>query len=124
MKPVDVLGDDRGYRAAAGQFGDRTMAAIGLGVAPHVVGLEAPAPGFAPGFFGGEKIRKIDRRHFRPDAAGAAEIWDAGLGADAGSGEDDGLACTLDETGEFGDLIIDRHAASLANQSRLAKFPV
>ena len=116
MQTVDILGDNRGGRAAADEFGDGTVAAVRLCVAPGVIGLEAAAPSFAPGFFRGEKIRKIDWRHLCPDPARAAEIGDPELGADAGTGEDDGLAGPFDDAGELGDLVINWHAGSLANQ--------
>ena len=124
MEPVDVLGDHRSGRAAADERGDGAVPAVRLCVAPGVVGLEAPPPGFAPGFLRREKIRKIDRCHLCPDPAGAAKIGDPRLGADAGTGEDDGLVRPFDDAGELGDLMIVRHRRSLANQLRRAKLAV
>ena len=124
MEPVDVLGDHRSGGAAAHELGNRTMTAVRLRVAPGVVGLETATPGFAPGLLGGEKIREVDRRHLGPNPARAAEIGNSRFGADAGAGEDDGLAGAVDDAGKLGDLMIDRHARSLANPSRRAKLAV
>jgi len=124
MEPVDVLGDHRSGGAAAHELGNRTMTAVRLRVAPGVVGLETATPGFAPGLLGGEKIREVDRRHLGPNPARAAEIGNSRFGADAGASEDDGLAGPVDEAGELGDLIIDRHHRSLANPPRRAKLAV
>src|SRR6516225_11855154 len=114
----------RGSGTTANELGDGTVAAVRLRIAPGVVGLEAPPPGFAPGFLGGQKIRKIDRRHLGPDPAGATEIGDPRLRANARTGEHDGLARPVDNASELGYLMIVRHAGSLANQPRRAKFGV
>ena len=104
MQPVDVLGDDGADLAAPHQRVDGAVAAIGLGAAESVLHRKAAPPGLAPRLLGGEELVEIDRRHLRPDAAGAAEIGDAGFGADAGAGEHDGAARLGDQAGERGDL--------------------
>ena len=90
VQAVDILGDDGGDLALAHQPRHRAVAAVGLGGAHQRVAGEAPPPGFAPAHGGGrQKSWKIDRLHLVPDAARAAEIGDAGFGADAGAREDD-----------------------------------
>src|SRR6516164_11426885 len=124
MEAVDILGDDRSDGTAADELGNSTVTAVRLRISPGVVGLEAAPPGFAPSFLGGEEIRKIDRLHLCPDPAGAAEIGDPRLRANARAGEHDGLARPVDNSSELGYLMIVRHAGSLANQPRRAKFGV
>src|SRR5277367_4548498 len=121
VQPVDVLGDDRSGRAAADQFGDRAMAAVRRGALKSFLHRKAPPPGLAARLLRGEKIGKVDRGHFCPDAAGAAEIGNARFGADAGAGKDDGATRFVDHPGEFGDVGIE-HQAIVANASRPAKF--
>ena len=106
MKAIDVLGNDGRGGAAADQFGDGTVAAVRLRIAPGVIGFEAAPPGLTPGILGGEEIREINRRHLCPDAARAAKIRDPRLGADASTGEDHRLAGPLDNAGELGKLMI------------------
>ncbi len=124
MQPVDVLGDDRADFAAANQFGDRTMTAVGGSAAKNLLHRKAAPPGFAPRLFRGEKIGKIDRRHAGPDAARAAEIGNAGFSADAGAGKDHGAARLFDQSGEFGDLRIIEHGPIVANRHPSAKCRV
>src|SRR6516162_2314241 len=124
MEAVDILGDDRSDGTAADELGNSTVTAVRLRISPGVVGLEAAPPGFTPSLVGGEEIREIDRRHLCPDPAGAAEIGNPRLGADAGTSEDNSLTGALDDAGELGDLMIDRHSGSLANQPRRAKLAV
>ena len=102
VQPVDVLGDHRGDLAAANEFGDRAMASVRRRGAKRFFHRKAPPPGFAPRLFRGEKIGEIDRRHARPDAAGAAEIGNSGFGADPGTGEDDGAVRPRDHPAELG----------------------
>ena len=93
--------------AAPHQRIDRAVAAIGLGGAEDILHRKAAAPGLAPRLLGGQEIVEIDRRHLGPDAARAAEIGDAGLGADPGAGKDDGAFRLVDQAGE------SRHALGL-----------
>ena len=123
MQPVDVLGDDRRRRAAADQFRDGAMAAIGRGGAKGLLHRKAAPPGFAPRLLRGEKIGEIDRRHPGPDAAGAAEIGDARFGADAGAGKDDGTARPAINAGELGDVAIESHARDCRQNSAARAKP-
>src|SRR5207245_2279630 len=87
----------------------RPVAPIRLGRLENILHREAPPPGFAPRFLGGEELVEIDRRHLRPDAARAAEVGDPRLGADAGAGEDHRTLRPLDQLGEGGDAIVVVH---------------
>ena len=106
VQPVDVLGDDRGRLAAADQFGAGAMAAIGGGLAEHVLHGEAAAPGLPARLVRAHEVPKIDRRHFGPDATWAAEIGDAGFGADAGAGEQHDPVGGVDQAGEFFQVVV------------------
>src|SRR5262245_56007054 len=99
------------------------MAAVRASISPGVVRLEAATPGFAPGFVRREKIREIDRRHLCPDPAGAAEIGDPRLGADASSGEYDRLPCAFDDAGKLGNLMIDRHSREFGKSVATRQVP-
>ncbi len=121
VQTVDILRDHGSDCAAADQLGDGAVTPVGGRGAKSLLHREAPPPGFAPRLLGGEKIREVDRRHAGPDPAGAAEIGNARLGADAGSGKDDSAARPHDRSGEVGNFSIDCHAASLANWPRRAK---
>jgi hypothetical protein len=102
VQPVDVLGDHRRDLAAPHQRIDRAMAAVGERRPEDLLHREAPPPGFAARLLRGEELAEIDRRHLRPDAAGAAKIGDSGFGADAGAGEHDGAARRSDHAGKRG----------------------
>ena len=121
VQPVDILRDDGAGLAAPHQRIDRAVAAIGLRAAEVILHREAAPPGLAPRLLGRQELVEIDRRHLRPDAAGAAEIGDAGLGADAGAGEHDRAARLVDQAGERGNLAVGSHGASLANPAPAAK---
>ena len=116
VQPVDILGDDGGDLAAPHQRIDRAVAAVGFGRLEDVLHREAPPPGFAARLLGGQELVEIDRRHLRPDAARAAEIGYAGLGADAGAGEHDGAARLLDQPLQRGDFWIVSHALLWQNR--------
>src|SRR5262245_62819207 len=100
MQAVDVLGDDRRDRTAADELGDGAVTAVRLRFAKGVLHRKAPSPGLAPRLLRSEKVRKVDRRHARPDSTGAAEIGDPRFSAYAGAREDDGAACPGDRLGE------------------------
>jgi hypothetical protein len=78
------------------------MATIGFRLAHRLVGGEAPPPGLAPRLRGAQEIRKVDRPHLRPDAAGTAKIRDAGLRADPGASEDHDPLRLVDHPPQFG----------------------
>src|ERR1700756_5142025 len=102
MQAVDILRDDRGGLAMAGELAPGAVSAIGPCAAKRILHREAPSPCLPPRFVRGEKIREIARGHSRPDAARAAKIRNARLGADAGAGEYDRPALLFDHSGEFG----------------------
>ncbi len=124
MQTVDVLGDNRRDLAAPHQRVDRAVAAIGLGRLEDVLHREAAPPGFAARLLRGEELVEINRRHLRPDAARAAEIGNARLGADAGAGKDDDALRLGDQAGERGNSGIVAHRATLAKPPGRAKHVV
>ena len=87
VQPVDILGNHGGGLAGGNQIGDRAMAAIRQRALKHRIHRKATAPGFNPRRLGGDEGLKLDRRQLGPHPTGAAEIWNAGLGADARAGE-------------------------------------
>src|SRR5690349_7117486 len=105
VQPVDILRDHGGGRAAADQLGDGAMAAVRGSCAKGLLHCEASPPSLAPRLLRGEEIRKVDRRHAGPDPAGAAEIGNARLGADPGTGKDDSAARPGNRSGELGKFL-------------------
>ena len=97
MQVVDVLRDDCARLAGSDQLRDRVVAAVRLRADPAVAIVEAAAPGLAPLLLGSDEFLEVDRLHPRPDAAGAAEVGNAALGADAGAGEEEGAAAALEQ---------------------------
>jgi hypothetical protein len=124
VQAVDILRYNGSDRAAADQLRNGAVTAVWGCCAKSLIHCKTPPPGFAARLLGGEKIREVDRRHAGPDPAGAAEIGNARLGADAGSGKDDRAARSRDRSSELGNFSIDRHAVSLANVPRRAKLGV
>ena len=87
VEPVDVLGHHAQQLAAPLQLDQRQVGRVRLGGGDDRIGLEAAPPGLASGLGARQEVGVLDRRVPIPDAAGAAEVRDAGLGADAGPGE-------------------------------------
>jgi hypothetical protein len=110
VQTVDILRDHRSDRAAAHQLGDGAVTPVRGRCAKSILHCKTPPPGFAARLLRGEKIREVDRRHAGPDPAGAAEIGNSGLGADPGSGKDDGTARPRDRSGKLGNISIGGHA--------------
>ena len=107
VQPVDVLGDDAGNLAAADELGDGEVAAIGRGVVDGLPGGELAPPGLAARLLGMHEVLEVDGLVLGPDAPGAAEVRDAGLGADAGPGEDDGAAAGLEHLAQAIDGLLE-----------------
>jgi hypothetical protein len=106
VQPVDVLGDDRGGAAGTDQFGAGAVAAVGGGLSKCVLHVETPFPGFPAGFVGAHEVAEIDRGVLGPDAAGGAEVGNAGFGADPGAGEQDDAIGGVDQAGEFFQVVV------------------
>jgi hypothetical protein len=87
MQVVDVLSHHARRLACAIERGQRLVAAAGPGATELVLHGEAPPPGFVARLLAGEEIRKVDRPHPGPDAAGGAKIRDAAFGRDARTGK-------------------------------------
>src|SRR5437763_4973677 len=115
VQTVDILRDHGSGGAAADELRDGAVTAVRGRCAKGLLHCKTPSPSFAPRLLRGEEIRKVDRRHTGPDPAGAAEIGNARLGADACSGKDDGAARPRDRSGELGNIWIYGHSGSLAN---------
>src|SRR5438477_6656464 len=115
VQTVDILRDHGSGGAAADELRNGAVTAVRGRCAKGLLHCKAPLPSFAPRLLRGEEIRKVDRRHARPDPAGAAEIGNPRLGTDPGSGKDDGAARPRYRSGELGNFSIDGHAGSLAN---------
>ena len=97
---VDVLRHERVQLAAPLERDERAVAGVRLGAPGRRV--EARAPGRPPHLGFGEVVLDrrllLGRRVLRPHAARPAEVGDAGLGRDAGAGEDDDAPGRVDET--------------------------
>ena len=89
VQPVDVLGDDGAHAPLLDQLGERAMAGVGLGLEHGLVGRELAAPGLPAHLLRRHEVVEVDRLVLGPDAAGRAEIRNAGFGRDAGAGEGD-----------------------------------
>src|SRR4051794_9806767 len=93
---------------------ERAVAGVRLGRPGRRI--EARAPGGLPHLGIGEVV--LDRRLLlgggvaRPHALRAPEVGNAGIGRDAGAGEDDDAARGVDAPARFVDRIARRHAVS------------
>src|SRR3954471_23155085 len=87
MQIVDVLGHNAWRFTRAVQRSKGLVPAAGLRRAKMRLHRETPPPGLVARLLAGEEIRKVDRPHPGPDAAGGAEIRNAAFGGNAGSGE-------------------------------------
>ena len=102
MQAVDVLGDD--VRDVAARDELRAMADVpgaGLRLADRLADHQETPPGFKPRLLRGEEILELDRLVFGPEAAGRAEVRNAGFGRDACTREDHRAACALDHARQF-----------------------
>src|SRR6185503_15085706 len=97
VQVVDVLRDDGARFPGSNQLRDRVMAAVRLRADPAVAIVEAPSPRLAPLLFRREELLEVNWLHPRPDAAGTAKVGNAGLGADARAGEEEGALATVEQ---------------------------
>ena len=83
------------------------MALVGLGVLHQPLAGEAPPPGFGTDFLGADEVLELNGLDLVPQAgAGAAEVRDAGLGADARPGEEDDSPRIGQQGGKLLDAVI------------------
>src|ERR1700739_2322570 len=87
MQVVDVLRDHGRRLAGAGETGERTVPATGPGGGKLCIHGKAPPPSFVAHRLAREELVERDRPILRPEAAWGAEIRNAALGGNAGSGE-------------------------------------
>ena len=127
MQAVDVLGDERIEDAAPLQGDERAVPGVGL---PVVNGHLQPAAPRALAHLGiGDVV--LDRGHLlglrvlRPHALGAAKIRNAGVGRDAGAGEDDDTPRGVDPAANGGEgrLQVVSHDALIPRPRRRGYMP-
>ena len=106
VQVVDVLRDDAAGALPSSISSRHCMvAAVRLRADPAVAIVEAAAPGLATRLFGSDEILEVDRLHPCPDAAGAAEVGDAGFGADARAGEEQSAAARIEQRAQRVELV-------------------
>ena len=87
MQVVDVLRDYGGRLAGAVEARERKVAAARLGGGEWRVHGKSPPPRLVPHLLAREELVERDRPVLRPEPAGRAEIGDAALGGNPGTGE-------------------------------------
>ena len=97
VQAIDILGDDVAELAQAGQFGKGAMSPARLDLADLLADLQVTVQGLAAHFRRRHEGLEVDRLVPGPDAAGRAEIGDAALGRDTGTGEADDPGCLIDQ---------------------------
>src|SRR3978361_1897144 len=82
MQSIDVLRDDRRRFADPDQLRYSAMTAIRNRLTQNRLHRETPAPSFPPCVVGANEIRESDWCLLGPNTTRAAEVRNAGLGAD------------------------------------------
>src|SRR5271168_1193980 len=100
---VNILRDHMSDLAGVDQGRNSKMTVIRFGTDPAGRPGKGALPSLAPRVLVVHECVEVDRFHPAPDAARAAEIWNAGFSRDAGAGEDDGSRRTGKKCREAGD---------------------
>src|ERR1700758_3513134 len=103
MQVIDVLRDHGRRLAGAVETGERKVPATGPGGGKLCVHGKAPPPSFVAHRLAREELVERDRPILRPEPTGGAEIGNAALGGNAGSGERGDDACALHQLLQFVD---------------------
>ena len=109
MQAVDVLRDDARDSSLRDEMRNRPMASIGFRLRHSFINRDLPSPRFAPRFFRGNELAKVDWLILGPDAAGASEVGNSGFSANARAGEDDRSLALSEHLSQFANQISFAH---------------